>query len=115
MAGKAEQPGLLEGQLRPSAHPLRALSRVSLTLRFAAVSLVILLSGMIVIGWWVSRKIEEGVMSRTAAVTASFVTSSVAPQLQSPGVDGRLSPEQAETLDRLLLEIGRDQHRTALD
>ncbi len=87
----------------------RRLSQVSLTLRFALVTLAILITGMVVIGWWVNRQIESGVMNRTAAVTASFVTSSVAPHLQTLDETGRIGPAQMQSLDRLLYEtdLGR--------
>lgn len=84
-------------------------SRISLTKRFAILSLIILLAGMLVIGWWVTREIESGVMNRTASVTASFVTSFVSPHLQGLSESGELSPEQMETLDGLLFdtELGK--------
>ena len=65
-------------------------SKISLTMRFALASFTILLTGMLVIGWWVTREIETGVMNRTASVTASFVTSSVAPHLQSLSEGGEI-------------------------
>ena len=82
--------------------------QISLTKRFALVSFFILLSGMLIIGWWVNREIETGVMNRTASVTASFVTSFVSPHLQNIGEEG-VGLEQAETLDRLLFgtELGQ--------
>ncbi len=83
---------------------LRLFSQISLTKRFALVSFAILLTGLLIIGWWVTRQIERGVMTRTAAVTASFVTSSVSPHLQNLGEPGELRPDQIEALDRLLIE-----------
>ena len=84
-------------------------SQISLTKRFALVSFFILLGGMLIIGWWVSREIETGVMNRTGSVTASFVTSFVSPHLQNVGDSGGVSPEETETLDRLLFgtELGQ--------
>lgn len=79
-------------------------SQVSLTMRFALVSFFVLLTGMLVIGWWVNREIETGVMNRTASVTASFVTSFVSPHLQNLGDPAEVSPEKMETLDRLLFD-----------
>ncbi|MFQ5873533.1 MAG: sensor histidine kinase [Dehalococcoidia bacterium] len=83
---------------------LRRFSEISLTKRFAVVSFIILLIGMLVIGWWVTQQIEAGVMNRTASVTASFVTSSVSPHLQSIGETGKMRPEETAALDKLLLE-----------
>lgn len=82
----------------------RLIAGLSLTQRFAIVSLAILLTGMMTIGWWVTRQIEEGVLARTAAVTASFVSSAVAPHLVELSEGPAISPEQMAALDRLLLE-----------
>lgn len=84
--------------------PLRLFSQISLTKRFAFLSFFILLAGMLIIGWWVTREIESGVMNRTASVTASFVTSFVSPHLQNLGETGEVSRERMETLDRLLFD-----------
>ena len=83
---------------------LLPISRLSLTKRFALISLAILITGMLVIGWWVTREIESGVMNRNASVTASFVTSSVAPHLQNVNDSDGISEEQMEALDSLLFE-----------
>ena len=80
------------------------LSRTSLTARFALVSLAILILGMLIIGWWVTRQIENGVMNRTASVTASFVTSALAIHLQDLDQPGDLSPSRLDTLGSLLSE-----------
>jgi hypothetical protein len=46
------------------------LKRLSLAQRFMLASLVILVAGMLGIGWWVGQQIEAGVVHRTAATTA---------------------------------------------
>jgi signal transduction histidine kinase len=59
---------------------------------------------MLIIGWWVTRQIENGVMNRTASVTASFVTGALATHLQDLDQPGDLSPTQLDILDGLLSE-----------
>jgi|GEM_PF-4702645 hypothetical protein len=57
----------------------------TLSTQFLLASLVISLAGMAVIGLLVSRQIEDGVLNRTAAITALYVDSTVAPHLQALG------------------------------
>ena len=47
-----------------------AFTRFSLARQFMLLSLLILLGGMGIIGTWVGRQIELGVINRTAAVTS---------------------------------------------
>jgi len=76
--------------------------RVTLARQFLLVSFLILLTGMLVIGLWVGRQIEVGVINRTAAVTALYVDSFVAPHLQSLGRSGQLDEAHRQELDSLL-------------
>ncbi|MEK7788241.1 MAG: sensor histidine kinase, partial [Chloroflexota bacterium] len=57
-------------------------TRLSLARQFLLLSFLILLSGMLIIGVWVGQQIEIGVVNRTAAVTALYVDSFIAPHLQ---------------------------------
>jgi signal transduction histidine kinase len=75
---------------------------VTLSHQFLLVSFLILLTGMLVIGLWVGRQIEVGVITRTAAVTALYVDSFVAPHLQSLGRSGQLDEAHRQELDSLL-------------
>ena len=77
---------------------------LSLTKRFAIVSFGILLTGMLILGWWVTKKIEEGVLHRTGVVTASFVSSTIAPQLADPSRQGSITEDSMRSLDALLTE-----------
>lgn len=87
----------------------RRFSGLTLTWRFALVSFVILLTGMLIIGWWVTRQIEQGVLNRTASVTASFVSSSVAPLLVDLSEGDEITFDRMNDLDVLLTEteLGR--------
>ncbi len=79
-------------------------SKMSFAGQFLVFSLVILISGMSVIGLWVQREIEEAVTTRTAGVTALYVDSFIGPHLQELGDGQQFSAEDVAELDRLLLE-----------
>ncbi len=78
------------------------LKRLNLAQRFMLASLVILVGGMIGLGEWVGQQIELGVIHRTAATTALFVDSFIAPDLQELAQSDRLSPDHVASLNRLL-------------
>jgi signal transduction histidine kinase len=80
----------------------RFLFHLSLAQRFMVASLVILLVGTLGIGWWVGQQIAAGVIHRTAATTALYVDSFIAPNLQELAQGGPLTPEHVATLSRLL-------------
>src|SRR5919112_1202367 len=80
------------------------LERLSPAQRFMLGSLVILAVGMAGIGAWVTRQIEEGVVDRTAATTALYVDSLVAPPLQDLAESDTLSPEAIDRLDWLFAD-----------
>ncbi|MBV9787085.1 MAG: sensor histidine kinase [Chloroflexi bacterium] len=80
----------------------RRLRRLNLTQRFMLGSLVILIAGMLGIGWWVGQQIELGVVHRSAATTALYVDSFIAPNLQELAHSDRLEPEHLANLDQLL-------------
>ncbi len=56
------------------------------------------------IGFWVGRQIEDGVLNRTAAVTAVYIHSFVAPEVQSLTSQPQLSPADQAALSRVLAE-----------
>ena len=58
-------------------------ARFSLVRLLLAGGAVILLAGMLVVGTWVEREIESGVISRAGMVTGLYVDSLVTPHLQS--------------------------------
>ncbi len=74
----------------------------SLAGQFLLASLAVLLVGMLVIGAWVGQQIEQGVLSRTAGITALYVDSIVAPHLQPLAAQTHLDPPGVAALDRLL-------------
>jgi signal transduction histidine kinase len=86
-----------------------AFTKFSLARQFLVISLVILVTGMLVIGAWVSQQIEQSVLNRTAAITALYVDSFVSPHLQSLQDGDRLSPNELADLGRLLAETSLGQ------
>ena len=78
--------------------------RLSLSWQFMLASLVILVGGMLGLGAWVGAQIELGVINRTAATTALFVDSFIAPNLQELADGNALTREHAANLARLVQE-----------
>ena len=83
-------------------------SRLTLVQRFALISLIILVTGAIIIGRFVAEEIEDGVTARSSAITALYVDSFISPHLQDLG-GGTVSEDTRRELDRLLIEssLGR--------
>ena len=77
------------------------IERLSPAQRFMLGSLAILAIGMAGIGAWVTSQIEEGVVDRTAATTALYVDSLVAPPLQDLAESDALTSESVDRLDWL--------------
>jgi signal transduction histidine kinase len=89
--------------------PLRSW-RLNLAQQFLLGSLIVLLVAMAGVGAWVARQIEDGVVQRTAATTALYVDSLVAPALQDLATGPELS-EQSRGRLRWLFEdtpLGRE-------
>ncbi len=82
---------------------LRAkLGRLSLAQRFLLSSLIVLGLGMVGLGLFTGRQIEEGVVHQTGATTALYVESFVSPNLQELQSTDSISQEHLEALGRLL-------------
>jgi len=60
-----------------------AFTKHDLAKQFMVVSFLILLIGMAILGSFLSRQIENGVIQQTSAVTALYVDSFVSPHIQS--------------------------------
>lgn len=76
-------------------------NRLSLAWRFAIVSFVVLLCGMLLIGWWVSNEIQRGVVQNTATATALYMNSFVAPEIAELEHRAELAAETQAALTRL--------------
>ena len=92
---------------------MKLLARFSLVRLLLAQGGVILLAGMLVIGTWVQREIESGVISRAGTVTSLYVDSFVSPHLQSLAGGGQLRDIDRDALDRLLSGTALGQHIVA--
>ena len=86
-----------------------AFTGFTLARQFLVLSFIILVAGMLFIGTWISNEIEQGVLNRTAAITALYVDSFVSPHLQSLQDDDRLSSDELAELGRLLSETSLGQ------
>ncbi|MDA0652678.1 MAG: histidine kinase [Proteobacteria bacterium] len=62
---------------------------------------MVLLMGMLIIGYWVTMEIKEGVTHNTAAATALYMDSFIAPRVQELDQTNRVSPETQRTLDNI--------------
>lgn len=76
-------------------------SRLSLTQRFSIAGGIVLLAASLTIGSWVSSKIEQGVTVNTAAATALYMESFVAPIAQELAQADRLSEPAVQSLDSI--------------
>ena len=77
--------------------------------QYMLVSLIVMLAGMIVIGFWISQQIETAVTNRTAAVTALYVDSYISPHLQSLKQNDVLDAADIWALERLLTDTSLGQ------
>ena len=75
--------------------------QLSVAQRFMLGSLVILALGMALIGTWVSRQIEDGIIHRTATTTALYVDSLIGPSVQSLVTGDALAAAESDRLDWL--------------
>ncbi len=84
-------------------------THLSLARQYMLASLVVLACGMAGVGWWVSQQIQAGVIQETAATTALYMNSFVAPLVQELANEDRLEPGHIASLDRLVREtpLGR--------
>ena len=90
------------------------LTRLTWAHRFMLASLVILLVGMLGIGWWVCQEIQAGVIQQTATNVALFVTSWVQPNLQELANGAAITPEHQASLAHLMDDTSLGQHITAV-
>lgn len=94
----------------PKTRMVRLWEGLGLETRFNSASLLILLVSLVVLGWWVGRAIEVGVVHRTAAATSLFVENFIVTELQELGNRAWLSEEHVERLEWLLAAtpLGRE-------
>lgn len=88
------------GRLYPTL--TTSLWNLSLAAQFVIAGSFVLVVGMAIIGFWVTQQIERGVTRNTAASTALYMESIVAPLVQDLAHADRLSTETQSKLDSLL-------------
>ena len=82
---------------------------MSLARRFLLIYGIALALATLGIGFWVGQQIEGGILNRTAAITALYVHSFVAPEVQSLATQPQLDPAEADALQLQLTrtELGK--------
>jgi len=90
----------------------RQWSGLTLAHQFLLAGAAVLLAGMFVIGLWVTRQIEDGVVRNSAAATALYVDSIIAPLFKNIEGDHVLSEGAKRALDETLAK-GELSRRTA--
>jgi signal transduction histidine kinase len=81
---------------------MSAFLRRSLSHQFLIASFPILLIGMLLIGSWMARQIEDSVAYRIGGVTGMYVDSFIAPHVQSLVANDDLSAADRAALDQIL-------------
>ncbi len=92
---------------------MNLLARFSLVRLLLAGGAVILLTGMLVVGTWVGKEIESGVISRAGTVASLYVDSFVSPHIQSLAGNDQLRDLDRTALDRLLTGTPLGEHIVA--
>jgi signal transduction histidine kinase len=87
--------------------------RVSLARQFLLANLAILVAGTVLAGAWLGQQIEQGVLDRTAAITALYVASAVTPHLESLAHQAHLGPADMAALDSLVTDTPLGQRVVA--
>lgn len=89
------------------------MKHLNLAQQFMFASLIVLVSSMFFVGWWVGKQIQIGVINQTAATTALYVDSFVASHLQELGHTGSLAQKHIEGLSQLLQDTPLGQYIVA--
>lgn len=86
----------------PPLRPGRGWADLSLASQFALAGGLVILLAALAVGFWVSRRIEDGVVRNTANATALYMDSFIAPLIQELADAPDLSPADAAALAHLL-------------
>ena len=83
--------------------------QMSLAQQFALAGGLVMLLAAVVVGLWVSSRIEEVVVRNTANATAFYMESFISPLSQDLATQDQISPDNLATLEKLLVEtpLGR--------
>ncbi len=93
----------------PLSATRRERSALTLSARYAFTSFFVLVAGALAVGFWVTNKIEESVLSNTAAATAIYMDSFIAPLSQELAAQDHLNEKNVRALDDFLKnsELGK--------
>lgn len=104
----AATPRSLSGEaLRRSSQRARlglGWAHFSLARRFFLISLLVVIAGAAVMGLWIGRLVETGVLNRVASTAGLYVGSVITDDLQSLATRPQLTPQAVADLDRILTE-----------
>ncbi len=88
-------------------------SQLSLAQQFALAGGLVMLLATVIVGFWVSGRIEDVVVRNTANATALYMESFIAPLSQDLATQDHLSPGNLNALERLLDETPLGQRVVA--
>lgn len=80
-------------------HALRRMRDVGLTARFSLVSLVVLLLALLVLGTWLTLRIEAATVTRSTELTGTYIQILMGPHLRTLEQQGWQDAEAIEALD----------------
>ena len=83
--------------------PLDVWRGFSLDRRFATLALALAFASTLAIGGWVTRKIEDGILSRSSGIASVYISDLLSPLVQDLATTGEISGEGFDKLDSLLL------------
>jgi len=98
---------LSAGALRRSSQRVRIgldWTHFSLARRFLLISLLVLVAGATVMGVWIGRLVETGVLNRIANTAGLYVDSVITDDLQTLATRPQLTPQAIADLNRILSE-----------
>lgn len=84
--------------------PLKIWQNLSLDCRFATLALLGALVSTLAIGGWVSRSIEDRILSRSSGVASVYISDLVSPLVQELASSDQISAASREQLDALLVK-----------
>src|SRR4051794_167588 len=86
----------------------------TLARRFLLASLLILVFGGLLVGWWVGNQLERGIIARSSSITGLYVESFIEPHLESLGTGAWLTTTDVASLDTLLNDTSFGEKIVAL-
>lgn len=79
-------------------------TKLNLARQYMINSFLVMVVGMVLIGFWVSKQIEMGVVNRTAAVTALYVNGYISPHVRAATTENGTPTADVGFFDRILAD-----------